>query len=88
MERQKAEARASWAGSGEAATEAVWFALREKTGATEFLGYDTEKAEGIVLALVKRRRSRRAGRRARRSASSSTRRRSTASPAARSATPA
>ena len=53
MARQKAEARASWAGSGEAATETVWFAVRENAGATEFLGYDTEQAEGIVLALVK-----------------------------------
>ncbi len=53
MERQRAEARANWAGSGEAATETIWFALREKLGATEFLGYDTEKAEGVVLALVK-----------------------------------
>ena len=53
MARQKAEARANWAGSGEAATETVWFAVREKAGATEFLGYDTEEAEGIVLALVK-----------------------------------
>ncbi|MET3661247.1 alanine--tRNA ligase [Aquamicrobium ahrensii] len=52
MERQKAEARANWAGSGEAATETVWFGVREKTGATEFLGYDTEQAEGIVQALV------------------------------------
>ena len=43
----------SWAGSGEAATEAVWFALREKVGATEFLGYETETAEGVVAALVK-----------------------------------
>ncbi|UVC13668.1 alanine--tRNA ligase [Mesorhizobium onobrychidis] len=53
MERQKAEARKSWAGSGDAATETVWFAVREKSGATEFLGYDTEQAEGIVQALVK-----------------------------------
>ncbi|MBZ9988381.1 alanine--tRNA ligase [Mesorhizobium sp. BH1-1-5] len=53
MERQKAEARAHWAGSGEAATETVWFSVREKTGATEFLGYETEQAEGIVQALVK-----------------------------------
>ncbi|MCO5065655.1 MAG: alanine--tRNA ligase [Rhizobiaceae bacterium] len=52
MERQKAEARANWAGSGEAATETIWFGLREKLGATEFLGYDTEKAEGVVLAIV------------------------------------
>ncbi|MFT4274757.1 MAG: alanine--tRNA ligase [Rhodopseudomonas sp.] len=53
MDRQRAKARASWAGSGEAATEAVWFSLREKFGATEFLGYDTETAEGVVTALVK-----------------------------------
>ncbi|RWD45703.1 MAG: alanine--tRNA ligase [Mesorhizobium sp.] len=53
MERQKAEARKSWAGSGDAATETVWFAVREKAGATEFLGYDTEQAEGIVQALVR-----------------------------------
>uniref|UniRef100_E6VIB4 Alanine--tRNA ligase n=1 Tax=Rhodopseudomonas palustris (strain DX-1) TaxID=652103 RepID=E6VIB4_RHOPX len=53
MDRQRAKARASWAGSGEAATEAVWFSLREKFGATEFLGYDTETAEGVVMALVK-----------------------------------
>ena len=53
MERQRAKARASWAGSGEAAQETVWFALREKIGATEFLGYETESAEGIVAALVK-----------------------------------
>ena len=53
MERQKAKARASWAGSGEAATEAIWFPLREKLGATEFLGYDTESAEGVVTALIR-----------------------------------
>jgi alanyl-tRNA synthetase len=53
MERQKAEARKNWAGSGEAATETIWFGLRERHGATEFLGYDTEQAEGVVLALVK-----------------------------------
>src|ERR1700686_3601954 len=41
MERQRAKARASWAGSGEAADEAVWFGIREKTGGTEFLGYET-----------------------------------------------
>jgi alanyl-tRNA synthetase len=53
MERQRELARASWSGSGEAATEAVWFALREKLGATEFLGYETESAEGVVSALVR-----------------------------------
>ncbi|MCE7028075.1 alanine--tRNA ligase [Jiella avicenniae] len=53
MERQKAEARASWAGSGEAAAENVWYPIRERVGATEFLGYGTERAEGAVVALVK-----------------------------------
>jgi alanyl-tRNA synthetase len=53
MERQRAKARASWAGSGEAADGAVWFALREKLGATEFLGYETESAEGVVSAVLR-----------------------------------
>jgi len=53
MAKQKADARAAWAGSGEAATETVWFELREKLGASEFLGYDTEAAEGVVTALLK-----------------------------------
>src|SRR5258705_10495586 len=52
MERQREKARASWAGSGDAATEAVWFKLRESLGATEFLGYETESAEGVVSSLV------------------------------------
>ena len=52
MERQRAEARASWVGSGETGTEAIWFDLREQCGATEFLGYDKDQAEGEVLALV------------------------------------
>jgi alanyl-tRNA synthetase len=53
MERQRAEARRAWAGSGEAATEQVWYALRERVGATDFLGYETETAEGVVAAIVK-----------------------------------
>ncbi len=53
MERQRAEARRAWAGSGEAATETVWYALRERIGATDFLGYDTETAEGVIRAIVK-----------------------------------
>jgi alanyl-tRNA synthetase len=52
MERQREKARAAWAGSGEAATESLWFGLKERVGATEFLGYDTEIAEGVVLAIV------------------------------------
>jgi alanyl-tRNA synthetase len=52
MAKQRQDARAAWAGSGEKATEAVWFELREKAGATEFLGYETETAEGQVVALL------------------------------------
>jgi alanyl-tRNA synthetase len=53
MERQKAEARKAWAGSGEAATDKLWFDLRDELGASEFLGYGTERAEGEITALVK-----------------------------------
>jgi alanyl-tRNA synthetase len=53
MERQKTKARAARFSSGETATEAIWFALRERLGATEFLGYETETAEGVVAALVR-----------------------------------
>jgi len=52
MAAQKAEARAAWSGSGDAATETVWFEIRERDGATEFLGYETDLAEGQVLACV------------------------------------
>ena len=53
MEKQREKARASWSGSGDAAAETVWYPLREKLGATEFLGYETESAEGVVAALVR-----------------------------------
>jgi alanyl-tRNA synthetase len=53
MARQRAEARKAWAGSGEASTDTLWFALRDELGTTEFLGYDTEDAEGKIVAIVK-----------------------------------
>jgi alanyl-tRNA synthetase len=52
MERQRAEARKHWVGSGEAATEQLWFELRDELGATEFLGYETHVAEGKITAIV------------------------------------
>ena len=52
MERQREAARRAWAGSGETAHDAVWFGIRDRAGATEFLGYDTESAEAQVQALV------------------------------------
>ena len=53
MARQRAEARKSWAGSGEAGEDKVWFAVADKVGPTEFLGYETETAEGVVTALIR-----------------------------------
>ncbi|MGD9880491.1 MAG: alanine--tRNA ligase [Reyranella sp.] len=52
MDEQRAKARAAWAGSGETADQAIWFDVRQKVGATEFLGYDTERAEGQIKAIV------------------------------------
>jgi alanyl-tRNA synthetase len=53
MDRQREKARAAWAGSGDTKTEAYWYPLREKYGATEFLGYDTETSEGVVQTIIK-----------------------------------
>jgi len=53
MERQREEARKAWKGSGEAATETIWFQLKEKLGASEFLGYEAETAAGEVVTLIK-----------------------------------
>ena len=53
MDAQKAKARAAWSGSGEAADAAIWFDLADQGGPTEFLGYDTEIAEGHITALVR-----------------------------------
>ncbi len=52
MERQRAAARQAWAGSGDAASDAIWFDLRERFGATEFLGYAQRHAEGVVSAVL------------------------------------
>jgi len=53
MAEQKAKARAAWSGSGEAADETIWFDIADEHGTTDFLGYDTEIAEGQIVALVK-----------------------------------
>ncbi len=53
MEKQKAEARKNWSGSGDTATEKVWFELLDKAGATEFLGYSKLEAEGQIKTIVK-----------------------------------
>ena len=53
MAKQRAEARKAWAGSGEAATDSQWFAIRDEVGPTEFLGYETEVAEGQIVAILR-----------------------------------
>jgi len=53
MAKQRADARKAWAGSGEAASDAQWFQVRDEFGSTEFLGYEAEVAEGTVLALFR-----------------------------------
>jgi alanyl-tRNA synthetase len=52
MEVQKTEARRAWKGTGDSKADTIWFEIREAVGATEFLGYDTEKAEGVITAMV------------------------------------
>jgi len=52
MAEQKAKARAAWAGSGEAADATIWYDVADQHGTTDFLGYDTETAEGQIQALV------------------------------------
>lgn len=52
LERQRAQARKAWVGSGETAIETLWFTLKERIGVTEFLGYEAEKSEGIISALI------------------------------------
>ena len=52
MERQRADARKAWSGSGDVATDGIWFAIKDAHGATEFLGYHTLAAEGVALAIV------------------------------------
>ena len=53
MAEQKAKARAAWSGTGAAGDAKIWFDLAEESGPTEFLGYDTETAEGVITALVR-----------------------------------
>src|SRR5690606_38954934 len=52
MQKQREMARAAWAGSGEAATETLWFELSQDLGATEFVGYDTETAQGVIKTII------------------------------------
>jgi alanyl-tRNA synthetase len=52
MAKQREDARQAWKGTGEAKTDTIWFDIRERVGATEFLGYDTEQAEGVIKTII------------------------------------
>jgi alanyl-tRNA synthetase len=53
MQEQKDRARKSWVGSGEAQQQTIWFDLKSDLGASEFLGYNFDKSESLVTAIVK-----------------------------------
>ena len=53
MKESRELAKKNWKGSGDSAVDDIWFGIREKLGATEFLGYETNQAEGVVLSLLK-----------------------------------
>ena len=53
MAEQRTRARAAWVGSGDAAAETIWFDARERFGASEFLGYNAEKADAEIVLVSK-----------------------------------
>ncbi len=53
MAKQKEAARAAWKGSGDSATEEIWYDIQDNHGNTEFLGYDNHEAEAKIVAIIK-----------------------------------
>jgi alanyl-tRNA synthetase len=53
MKESRELAKKNWKGSGDAAVEDIWFGIKDKLGVTEFLGYETDQAEGVILSLLK-----------------------------------
>ena len=53
MKQSRELAKKNWKGSGDSTIDDIWFAIRDKLGATEFLGYETDQAEGIIQSLLK-----------------------------------
>ena len=54
MKKSKELAKKNWKGSGDSSEEAIWFSIKDKTGPTEFLGYESNQSEGVVLNLIKK----------------------------------
>src|SRR3546814_16399203 len=53
MAEQRRAARAAWKGSGDKASDELWFDLVEEKGGTEFVGYTSEQGEGEIIAIVR-----------------------------------
>jgi len=53
MKESRELAKKNWKGSGDSAVDDIWFGIKDKLGSTEFLGYETNQAEGVVLSLIK-----------------------------------
>ena len=53
MQESKELAKKNWKGSGDAAVDEIWFDIKDKVGATEFLGYEKIQSEGVILKLIK-----------------------------------
>ena len=53
MKESRELAKKNWKGSGDSSVDEIWFGIRDRLGATEFLGYETNSAEGVVLSLLK-----------------------------------
>ena len=53
MKESKELAKKNWKGSGDSAVDDIWFSIKDRLGPSEFLGYETDQAEGIILSLLK-----------------------------------
>jgi len=53
MKESKNLAKKNWKGSGDSSVDEIWFEIKDRLGATDFLGYETNKVEGVVLSLLK-----------------------------------
>ena len=53
MKESKELAKKNWKGSGDSTVDDIWFSIKDRLGPSEFLGYETDQAEGIVLSLLK-----------------------------------
>ena len=53
MKESKDIAKKNWKGSGDSSVDQIWFEIKDRLGATDFLGYETNKAEGVIVSLLK-----------------------------------